>query len=124
MHAFVPAIWQSARSNHYKVVVSVPILHRDAVHLHWDRAAILASQGRTPIRYLSTAYLPLNFHPATTRASANRAMKRCRDVCLWPVSTVRGNAARRPESAVEPTCQEHCSTHAIDPGCVKTRCCN
>jgi hypothetical protein len=37
------------------------------------------------------------------------------DVGSWPVSTVRGNAATRPESVVKPTCQEHCSTDAIDP---------
>src|SRR4051795_8462260 len=36
-------------------------------------------------------------------------------VPCWPVSTVRGNAATRPESVVKPTCQEHCSTDAIDP---------
>src|SRR5688572_13258358 len=37
------------------------------------------------------------------------------DARCWPVSTVRGKAAIRPESGVKATCQGHCSTDAIDP---------
>ena len=49
------------------------------------------------------------------RVSATGAVR------MWPVSTVRGSAATRPESGAKPTCEGHRSNDVDDPELPSTR---
>src|SRR4051812_10920712 len=49
------------------------------------------------------------------RRRLSQSKRPAMDLRQRPISTVRGNAATRPQSGVKPTCQRHCSTDAFDP---------